>query len=118
MGWLAGVVVVMGSDERRACCALLPPILITVSHIPHLPPSPSLPPSIDILRLLSLPGAHHTAVQSILDASDVWGAYRDQRHEMFLPGAEDRQSGVVGLLTGGEVATFALPAKEGEGAAQ
>ncbi|WIA10346.1 hypothetical protein OEZ85_010538 [Tetradesmus obliquus] len=40
------------------------------------------------------------------------GAYRDQRHDMFLPSGATAESGVVALLTAGDTARFALPAPE------
>ncbi len=51
-------------------------------------------------------------VSALLDASPVWAAYRDQRHDLFLPSGAAGAGSVAGLLTGAGTATFALPAPE------
>jgi DnaJ homolog subfamily C member 13 len=71
--------------------------------------------AVDVLRLMAEPeGAFSAQAAALLARSDVWAAYRGQRHDMFLPsGAAD--GGVAGLLTAGETARFALPAPESLG---
>lgn len=68
--------------------------------------------AVDVLRLLAVDGAHSDAVGALLLGSPVWAAYADQRHDMFLPSGATPESGVVGLLTAGDTARFALPAPE------
>jgi len=41
--------------------------------------------AVAVLRALAGEGAHAAAVAAQLDASDVWAAYRGQRHDLFLP---------------------------------
>jgi hypothetical protein len=41
--------------------------------------------AVAVLRALAAEGAHAAAVAAQLDASDVWAAYRGQRHDLFLP---------------------------------
>lgn len=68
---------------------------------------------VDVINLLSLEGAYSEQVRAILDASDVWAAYRGQRHDLFLPSTgTGRTAGVAGLLRGPEAARFALPAPQ------
>jgi hypothetical protein len=59
-----------------------------------------------------LEGAHNEVVHQLLDASDVWAAYRDRRHHLFLPSGASQGSSVVGLLEAGGAARYALPAPE------
>lgn len=67
---------------------------------------------ISILQLMAQEGPYTTQVDELLHASPVWNTLRDQRHDMYMPSGshEAGASGVVGLLTGGASATFALPA--------
>ncbi len=51
-------------------------------------------------------------VSALLDASPIWSAYRNQRHDLFLPSAAASEGSVAGLLTGAGAAQFALPAPE------
>ncbi|KAF8069423.1 GRV2 [Scenedesmus sp. PABB004] len=69
--------------------------------------------AVDVLRLLAEEGTYGEQVGAALAGSAVWAAYRDQRHDMFLPSGATPESGVVGLLTAGDTARFALPAPEG-----
>jgi DnaJ family protein C protein 13 len=68
--------------------------------------------AVDVLRLLAEDGAYAAQVNALLGNSPVWAAYRDQRHDMFLPSGATAESGVVALLTAGDTARFALPAPE------
>jgi DnaJ family protein C protein 13 len=68
--------------------------------------------AVDVLRLLAEDGAYASQVNALLGNSPVWAAYRDQRHDMFLPSGATAESGVVALLTAGDTARFALPAPE------
>eukprot|EP00879_Flechtneria_rotunda_P008708 GHRR01009122.1.p1 GENE.GHRR01009122.1~~GHRR01009122.1.p1 ORF type:complete len:191 (+),score=72.01 GHRR01009122.1:177-749(+) len=68
--------------------------------------------AVDVLRLLAEEGLYSSQVQSLLGQSPVWSAYKDQRHDMFLPSGATVETGVVGLLTAGETTIFALPAPE------
>eukprot|EP00210_Caulerpa_lentillifera_P007523 g7188.t1 len=68
--------------------------------------------AVDILNLLASPGLHSVRVNEILDASETWKAYKDQKHDLYLPTGATNSSGVVHLLQGSEVARFALPSTE------
>lgn len=68
--------------------------------------------AVDVLRLLAEEGSYSGQVSGVLARSPVWAAYRDQRHDMFLPSGATAESGVVGLLTAGDTARYALPAPE------
>lgn len=68
--------------------------------------------AVDVLRLLAVEGSYSTQVNTLLAQSPVWAAYSDQRHDMFLPSGATAETGVVGLLTAGDTARFALPAPE------
>lgn len=66
---------------------------------------------VDVINLLALEGAYASQVRAVLDASEVWAAYRGQKHDLFLPaGGSSAVHGVAGLLRGPETARFALPA--------
>lgn len=41
--------------------------------------------AVDILHLLAAEGVYGAQVAEQLNASDVWHAYRDQKHDLFLP---------------------------------
>eukprot|EP00123_Amoebidium_parasiticum_P014853 comp22669_c0_seq1/m.35022 comp22669_c0_seq1/g.35022 ORF comp22669_c0_seq1/g.35022 comp22669_c0_seq1/m.35022 type:complete len:2507 (-) comp22669_c0_seq1:101-7621(-) len=58
--------------------------------------------AIDSLKTLSEPGhtRHSPRIQSILDGSEVWQAYRGQRHDLFLPSTQT--DAVAGYLKGAE----------------
>lgn len=68
--------------------------------------------AVDVLRLLAEEGSYSGQVSALLARSSIWAAYRDQRHDMFLPSGATAESGVVGLLTAGDTARYALPAPE------
>ena len=44
--------------------------------------------TVAVLHLLAADGPYSAAVHDILDRSDVWAAYRDQRHDLFLPAGD------------------------------
>ncbi|KAF8389019.1 hypothetical protein HHK36_025704 [Tetracentron sinense] len=55
--------------------------------------------AIEVLRAFATEGAHCTKVNDILNASDVWSAYKDQKHDLFLPSnAQSAAAGVAGLI--------------------
>ncbi|XP_044464758.1 dnaJ homolog subfamily C GRV2-like isoform X2 [Mangifera indica] len=55
--------------------------------------------AIEVLHAFAAEGAHCTKVRDILNASDVWGAYKDQKHDLFLPSsAQAAAAGVAGLI--------------------
>ncbi|KAL0040215.1 hypothetical protein WJX77_000548 [Trebouxia sp. C0004] len=68
--------------------------------------------AVEVLHLLRAPGAYSVSLSDTLGASEVWQAFKHQKHDLFLPSAGDRSAGVVGLLKGSQVARFALPAPE------
>ncbi|XP_065848842.1 dnaJ homolog subfamily C GRV2 isoform X1 [Euphorbia lathyris] len=55
--------------------------------------------AIEVLHAFATEGAHCNKVSEILNASDVWGAYKDQKHDLFLPSsAQSAAAGVAGLI--------------------
>lgn len=55
--------------------------------------------AIEVLHAFAAEGAHCIKVRDILDASNVWGAYKDQKHDLFLPSnAQSAAAGVAGLI--------------------
>ncbi|XP_058111724.1 dnaJ homolog subfamily C GRV2 isoform X2 [Magnolia sinica] len=55
--------------------------------------------AIEVLHAFATEGAHCTKVREVLDASDVWSAYKDQKHDLFLPSnAQSAAAGVAGLI--------------------
>ncbi|XP_031265739.1 dnaJ homolog subfamily C GRV2 [Pistacia vera] len=55
--------------------------------------------AIEVLHAFAAEGAHCTKVRDILNASDVWSAYKDQKHDLFLPSnAQSAAAGVAGLI--------------------
>ncbi|XP_030471373.2 dnaJ homolog subfamily C GRV2 isoform X1 [Syzygium oleosum] len=55
--------------------------------------------AIEVLHAFATEGAHCTRVREILDSSDVWSAYKDQKHDLFLPSnAQSAAAGVAGLI--------------------
>ncbi|CAM6086907.1 unnamed protein product [Calypogeia fissa] len=68
--------------------------------------------AVEILRAFAGEGAHSAKVQEILTSSDIWMAYKDQKHDLFLPSnAQSAAAGVAGLIEGSSSSvTYALPA--------
>ncbi|XP_076911276.1 dnaJ homolog subfamily C GRV2-like [Bidens hawaiensis] len=55
--------------------------------------------SVEVLHAFAMEGAHCTKVRDILDSSDVWAAYKDQKHDLFLPSnAQIASAGIAGLI--------------------
>ncbi|KAL1547941.1 DnaJ subfamily C grv2 [Salvia divinorum] len=55
--------------------------------------------AIEVLHAFAAEGAYCTKVRAILNASSVWNAYKDQRHDLFLPSnAQTSPAGVAGLI--------------------
>ncbi|KAK8707084.1 hypothetical protein V6N13_058150 [Hibiscus sabdariffa] len=55
--------------------------------------------AIEVLHAFAAEGAHCIKVREILNASDVWSAYKDQKHDLFLPSnAQSAAAGVAGLI--------------------
>lgn len=55
--------------------------------------------AIEVLHAFAAEGAHCIKVREILNSSDVWVAYKDQRHDLFLPSnAQSAAAGVAGLI--------------------
>ncbi|XP_042055385.1 dnaJ homolog subfamily C GRV2-like [Salvia splendens] len=55
--------------------------------------------AIEVLHAFAAEGAYCTKVRAILDSSSVWNAYKDQRHDLFLPSnAQTSPAGVAGLI--------------------
>ncbi|CAK7334870.1 unnamed protein product [Dovyalis caffra] len=55
--------------------------------------------AIEVLHAFATEGAHCNKVREILNASDVWSAYKDQKHDLFLPSsAQSSAAGVAGLI--------------------
>ncbi|BBM97673.1 DnaJ homolog subfamily C member 13 [Marchantia polymorpha subsp. ruderalis] len=68
--------------------------------------------AVEVLRAFAGEGAHSAKVQEILTSSEVWTAYKDQKHDLFLPSnAQSAAAGVAGLIEGSSSSvTYALPA--------
>lgn len=68
--------------------------------------------AIEVLHAFATEGAYCTKVRGILNASDVWNAYKDQRHDLFLPSnAQTSPAGVAGLIeSSSSRLTYALTA--------
>ncbi|KAE8735362.1 DnaJ-like protein subfamily C GRV2 [Hibiscus syriacus] len=55
--------------------------------------------AIEVLHAFAAEGAHCIKVREILNSSDVWSAYKDQKHDLFLPSnAQSAAAGVAGLI--------------------
>ncbi|CAI9100267.1 OLC1v1037231C1 [Oldenlandia corymbosa var. corymbosa] len=55
--------------------------------------------AIEVLHAFAAEGAHCVKVREILNSSSVWDAYKDQRHDLFLPSnAQSAAAGVAGLI--------------------
>ncbi|KAJ3681674.1 hypothetical protein LUZ60_014247 [Juncus effusus] len=68
--------------------------------------------AVEVLHAFATEGAHCTKVREILNSSSVWGAYKDQKHDLFLPSnAQSSAAGVAGLIeSSSSRLTYALPA--------
>ncbi|XP_059649663.1 dnaJ homolog subfamily C GRV2-like isoform X1 [Cornus florida] len=68
--------------------------------------------AIEVLHAFATEGAHCSKVREILSSSDVWSAYKDQKHDLFLPSnAQSAAAGVAGLIeSSSSRLTYALPA--------
>ncbi|GFY80946.1 DNAJ heat shock N-terminal domain-containing protein [Actinidia rufa] len=68
--------------------------------------------AIEVLHAFATEGAHCTKVLEILNASDIWSAYKDQKHDLFLPSnAQSSAAGVAGLIeSSSSRLTYALTA--------
>ena len=65
---------------------------------------------VEILWLLASEGPYKEEMDEKLASSEVWKAYKDQRHDLFLPSSSAAsEAGVAGLLTGSSATTLALP---------
>uniref|UniRef100_A0A7S2T2D5 J domain-containing protein n=1 Tax=Chloropicon primus TaxID=1764295 RepID=A0A7S2T2D5_9CHLO len=64
---------------------------------------------VDIIHLLRREGSPYTeVVRDMVDENEVWKAYSQQKHDLFLPSNATDSTGVAGLLTG-SAAVYALP---------
>ncbi|OAY65084.1 DnaJ subfamily C GRV2 [Ananas comosus] len=55
--------------------------------------------AVEVLHAFATDGAHCAKVREILNASNVWSAYKDQKHDLFLPSnAQSSAAGVAGLI--------------------
>lgn len=46
--------------------------------------------AVEVLHLMRSPGAYSISVGDMLGGSEVWQAYKHQKHDLFLPAAGDR----------------------------
>ena len=46
--------------------------------------------AVEVLHLMRSPGAYSVSVGDMLGGSEVWQAYKHQKHDLFLPTAGDR----------------------------
>ena len=49
--------------------------------------------AIDVIHLLAAEGAHSDGVSEQLSRSEVWQAFSQQRHDLFLPASANPQVG-------------------------
>jgi DnaJ family protein C protein 13 len=63
---------------------------------------------VDIIHLLRKEGAYAQVIKDMVDDNEVWKAYSQQKHDLFLPSNASDSTGVAGLLTG-QAAVYALP---------
>jgi len=64
---------------------------------------------VDIIHLLRREGSQYTeVVRDMVDENEIWKAYSQQKHDLFLPSNATDSTGVAGLLTG-SAAVYALP---------
>ncbi|CAM0956063.1 unnamed protein product [Alopecurus aequalis] len=67
--------------------------------------------AVEVLHAFATEGAHCSKVREILNSSDVWSAYKDQKHDLFLPSnAQTSAAGVAGLIESSSRLTYALTA--------
>ncbi|OEL33191.1 DnaJ-like protein subfamily C GRV2 [Dichanthelium oligosanthes] len=68
--------------------------------------------AVEVLHAFATEGAHCARVREVLNSSDVWGAYKDQKHDLFLPSnAQSSAAGVAGLIeSSSSRLTYALTA--------
>ncbi|CAL9076451.1 unnamed protein product [Musa textilis] len=68
--------------------------------------------AVEVLHAFATEGAHCGKIRDILNASDVWSAYKDQKHDLFLPSnAQSAAAGVAGLIeSSSSKFTYALTA--------
>ena len=48
--------------------------------------------AVDVLNLLAADGPYAQLVRDLLDASEVWQAYKDRKHDLYLPAAANAQA--------------------------
>ncbi|CAH8327373.1 unnamed protein product [Eruca vesicaria subsp. sativa] len=67
--------------------------------------------AVEVLHGFATEGAHCSKVREILDASEVWSAYKDQKHDLFLPSNTQSAAGVAGFIeSSSNSLTYALTA--------
>ncbi|CAN8246994.1 unnamed protein product [Cochlearia groenlandica] len=67
--------------------------------------------AVEVLHGFATEGAHCSKVREILDASEVWSAYKDQKHDLFLPSNTQSAAGVAGFIeSSSNTLTYALTA--------
>ncbi|CAN1331336.1 DnaJ homolog subfamily C GRV2 [Linum perenne] len=70
---------------------------------------------LQVLHAFATEGGHCSKVRELLDSSDIWHAYKDQKHDLFLPStAQSSAAGVAGLIeSSSSRLTYALMAPQG-----
>ncbi|ONM00046.1 DnaJ homolog subfamily C GRV2 [Zea mays] len=68
--------------------------------------------AVEVLHAFATEGAHCARVREVLNSSDVWSAYKDQKHDLFLPSnAQSSAAGIAGLIeSSSSRLTYALTA--------
>ncbi|KAK3153377.1 hypothetical protein QOZ80_2BG0171510 [Eleusine coracana subsp. coracana] len=68
--------------------------------------------AVEVLHAFATEGSHCAKVREVLNSSDVWSAYKDQKHDLFLPSsAQSSAAGVAGLIeSSSSRLTYALTA--------
>ena len=55
---------------------------------------------VEIINSMLEEGPHKHSVQALLEGNEVWLAYQNQNHEMFLPSGAQLSNTLVGLIEG------------------
>lgn len=55
---------------------------------------------VEIINSMLEEGPHKISVHAVLQGNEVWGAYQNQKHDMFLPSGAQQSNTLVGLLEG------------------
>ena len=63
---------------------------------------------VEIINSMLEEGPHKNRVHDLLEGNEVWAAYQNQKHDMFLPSGAQLSNTLVGLLEGSSNSTYML----------